>query len=252
MSEGRRPDVKQIARQVITLLEAELASGGFDLLDVRVFQGGGRFQVRIYVDLLARDGRDGGGISLDQVAKASRTVSMLLEEADLFADQYVIEVSSPGIRRPLRTLDHYLRAVGEKIDLKVSGSPRVRGVLQEVDGTVLVVLPAAAADSRAVPADPEAEDSGTGDMEAAEAVAAPPEAETPQAVAPTPEPVRISLALVTEGNLDPEFDPQAIINADRRERKESKRQSRLEKPGRKKGRPKNRTKDRPENDGGST
>jgi ribosome maturation factor RimP len=225
LTEGRRPDVKLIARQVITLLEAELASGGFDLLDVRVFQGGGRFQVRIYVDLPAREADGGGGISMDQVAKASRTVSMLLEEADLFADQYVIEVSSPGIRRPLRTLDHYLRAIGEKIDLKVFGSPRVRGVLQEIDGSLLVVLPAAAAVS---------------------------ETDAMQAAAPAPEPVRIRLDMVTEGNLDPEFDPQVIINADRRERKESKRLARLEKPGRKKGRPKNRTKDRPENDGGST
>ena len=97
MSEAERIDTRQVAAQVITLLESELATAGYELLDVRIFRGGGRVQVRLYVDV------PGGGITLDQCAKASRTAGMLLEEADLFAGPYVIEVSSPGIRRPLRT-----------------------------------------------------------------------------------------------------------------------------------------------------
>jgi len=218
LPEGRRPNMKQIAQRVIDLLEAELAAGGFDLLDVRVFQGGGRIQIRIFVDLLETTDDAVGGVSLDQVSKAGRTAGMLLEEADLFADQYVIEVSSPGIRRPLRKTEHYLRAVGEKVDLKMSGSSRVRGVLRELDGDELVVL---------VPASKQ---------DASEAASA------DDAV------VRVKRDRVLEGNLDPEFDAQAIINADRRERKESKRRQRQARTGRKKNRPKNR----PQKDSGST
>lgn len=204
MAEGRRPDVKRIAQQVIELLEAELATGGYDLLDVRVFQGGGRFQIRIFVDLLATDEAPAGGIALSGVASASRTCGMLLEEADLFEGQYVIEVSSPGIRRPLRKLAHYEAACGERVDLRVAGSSsRLRGVLQEVAGDELVVLPG--------------------------------ESEEPAAV-------RVKFAQVLEGNLDPEFDAQAIINADRRRRKDAKREKRQERAGRrKKSRPKNRS-----------
>ena len=130
LAEGNRPDLKQMAARIIDLLEPELAADGFDLLDVRVFRGGGRLQLRIFVDLLE------GGISLDQVASASRTVGMLLEEADPFPGQYVIEVSSPGIRRPLRKLEHYQAAVGQKVDLKVpgQGSGASGGVLQAVEG----------------------------------------------------------------------------------------------------------------------
>lgn len=215
MAEGKRPELRQIARQVIALLEGELARDGFDLLDVRVFQGGGRFQVRIFVDLLATPeaAEDAaGGIALDQVAAAGRTAGMLLEEADLFAGQYVIEVSSPGIRRPLRKPEHYRRAVGQKVDLKVIGSPRLRGVLEAVAEDELVVRPNVAEEQE------------------------------------SPETVRVKLARVVEGNLDPDFDVQAIINADRRERKDSKRRQRLQRKGPKKGRPKNR----PQNDGGST
>lgn len=218
MAEGKRPDLRQIAHQVIALLEGELARAGYDLLDVRVFQGGGRFQVRVFVDLpVGAEDRPGttGGISLDQVAAAGRTAGMLLEEADLFAGQYVIEVSSPGIRRPLRKPEHYRRAVGEKVDLKVRGSRRLRGVLEAVAADELVVQPRAAEG---------------------------------QAPAAATEAVRVEISRVVEGNLDPDFDAQAIINADRRERKESKRRQRLQRKGPKKRRPKNR----PQKDGGST
>lgn len=185
MAEGNRADLKRMAARIIDLVESDLATGGIDLLDIRIFRGGGRIQLRIYVDLLE------GKISLAQVASASRTVGMLLEEADPFPGQYVIEVSSPGIRRPLRKLEHYQAAVGQKVDLKVAGPGvrRVRGVLQEVDGDRLVVQ------------------------------VAPEEGEVP-------EQVQVQLKRIVEGNLDPDFDVQALINADRRRRKDEKRTKR--------------------------
>ena len=73
----RRLDTRQAAGRIIALLEAELAAAGYELVDVRIFRGGGRLQVRVYLDTAA------GGITLDQCAQASRTVGMLLEEADL-------------------------------------------------------------------------------------------------------------------------------------------------------------------------
>jgi len=199
LAEGNRADLKQMAARIIDLVESDLATGGIDLLDIRIFRGGGRLQLRIYVDLLE------GKISLAQVASASRTVGMLLEEADPFPGQYVIEVSSPGIRRPLRKLEHYQAAVGQKVDLKVAGPGvrRVRGVLQEVDGDRLVVQVV----------------TGEGDSEVAEQV-------------------QVQLKRIAEGNLDPDFDVQALINADRRRRKDEKRSKRQAKKKVRKMRPK--------------
>ncbi len=180
--------VPRLIGQVIHLLEPDLAADGYDLLDVRIFQGGGRFQVRVYVDLVA------GGITLDLCARAARTVGMLLEEADLFPGQYVIEVSSPGIRRPLRKLSHFEAAVGQKVDLKLkpgSGRQRVKGILEAVEGTRLVVLPGGGPD----------------------------DGQEPPAL-------RLELEEIAEANLDPEFDVQAIINADRRRRKDERREKR--------------------------
>ena len=205
MAEGNRADLKQMAARIIDLLESELVAAGFDLLDVRIFQGGGRFQLRIYVDLKE------GDISLGQVASASRTVGMLLEEADPFPGQYVIEVSSPGIRRPLRKLEHYQAVVGQKVDLKVMGpgSRRVRGVLRELDGDMLLVAVS------------------PGDQAEAEE---------------TPEEIKVPLRKILEGNLDPEFDAQALINADRRRRKDEKRTKRQAKKKVRKMRPKGQKK----------
>ena len=59
MNEGQRPDPSRLAAAVIALLEPELATEGLDLLDVRVFRGGGRLQLRIYLDTF-----DGGTCSV--------------------------------------------------------------------------------------------------------------------------------------------------------------------------------------------
>jgi len=197
LAEGNRADLKRMVARIVDLVESDLATGGIDLLDIRIFRGGGRIQLRIYVDLLE------GKISLAQVASASRTVGMLLEEADPFPGQYVIEVSSPGIRRPLRKLEHYQAAVGQKVDLKVTGPGirRVRGVLQEVEENRLVV-------------------------------------EVAREEGETTEKVTVELKRIAEGNLDPDFDVQALINADRRRRKDEKRTKRQAKKKVRKMRPK--------------
>lgn len=205
--EGARFEPRRLAAEVIALLEGELAKQGFALLDVRVFRGGGRVTLRIFVDT------ESGGITLDEVATASRTCGMLLEEADRLAEAYVLEVSSPGVRRPLRTREHYLAAVGQRVDVKVAvtdGSKRLRGTLLEVGAASVTIRPVPRADA--------------------------------EPGAPEPKPVTLGMGRLREGNLDPEFDVQAIIHADRRQKKDAKQQARRERPARRKGRPKNRDK----------
>lgn len=201
MSGAERLDTRQAAARILALLEPELAGQGYDLLDVRIFQGGGRIQVRVYVDLAE------GGINLDQCADAARTVGMLLEEADLFAGQYVIEVSSPGIRRPLRTATHFTAAVGEDVELKTADG-RVKGRITAFADGVLTLQP-------------KGEDA---------------------------EPRTLRLGELREANLDPEFDAQALINADRRRRKDDRRAERAARSDGKGGRSRPRRK---KNDGGA-
>ncbi|MFO7654392.1 MAG: hypothetical protein R6X25_11290 [Candidatus Krumholzibacteriia bacterium] len=236
MAGDRQPDRYALARRVIELLEPELAEEGYQLLDVRVYLGGGRHQVRIYLDEPAEP----GGIDLAGCARASRTADTLLEEADLFPGQYVVEVSSPGVRRPLRTAGHFAAAVGEDVELKLrrgSVRPRLRGRLEAVteDGALVVSERARRTESEAG-GEPDGETAVPSDDAPAPGVEAPvPGAESaaPGAEAAS---VRVPLADVLEANLDPEFDVQALIGEDRRRRKEEKRRRREERGGSKRGR----------------
>ncbi len=192
MSQGKYA----LVRSIISLLEDELAAAGYELLDVRLFRGGGRLQVRLFVDTP-------GGIDLDGCAAAARTAGMLLEEADLIGDRYVMEVSSPGIRRPLRTPDHFAAHTGEKVDLKI-GSPMRRGQLR---GELI------AATRMEIQVQP---DAGSGSD---------PEANTAL--------VTLSYTEILEANLNPDFDVQALIRADRRRRKDERRAHRHHRKGKK-------------------
>jgi ribosome maturation factor RimP len=81
-----------------------------------------------------------GGLDLDMLADATRAVSRALDEADPIAGRYTLEVTSPGLERPLRTPHHFARAVGETVKVKVtaaaageSGERRLAGVLAVAD-----------------------------------------------------------------------------------------------------------------------
>jgi len=202
---GETPDRYAQAARIHELLAPELAAEGFDLVDVRIFRGGGRLQVRLYVDLLGEQ-----RIDLDGCARASRAASMFLEEADPFSGAWVLEVSSPGIRRPLRTEAHFAAQTGHEVSIKYrqAGEPKprqLRGRLETVADGELQVLPAPRQD-------------------------APPEE-------PAPEPVAVPLADVLEANLEREIDVQEVIRRDRRRKKEERQEQRRARRGRRRGRP---------------
>ncbi len=87
---------------------------GLDLYDVEQHQA----SLRVLVD------RD-GGIDIDTLTELSRAVSRALDDADPVAGKYTLEVSSPGLERPLRRPDHFAGAVGDRITVKTV--PGVRG-----------------------------------------------------------------------------------------------------------------------------
>ena len=123
-------DVDTIAQA----LAPALSDLGLDLYDVDV-SGSGRARIlRVMVD------RE-GGVDLEAIADATQAVSPLLDAPPLdavIAGPYALEVSSPGLERPLRTPAHFVRAVGETISVKSrSGDDhaarRVRGVVTAAD-----------------------------------------------------------------------------------------------------------------------
>ena len=92
--------------------------------------------VRVVVD-------SDGGIDLEALARLSRVMSRILDDHEVMSGRYTLEVSSPGLERPLRTLEHFRSAEGSVVRIKTGpefdGPRRITGVLESVqDGEVRV------------------------------------------------------------------------------------------------------------------
>jgi ribosome maturation factor RimP len=91
------------------LVEPAVVELGYDLEEVTVAKAGRRSVVRVVVDI-------DGGVDLDAVADVSKRISAALDEADPLGEQpYVLEVTSPGVDRPLTEPRHWRRNVGRKV-----------------------------------------------------------------------------------------------------------------------------------------
>ncbi len=122
-----------------SLLSPVVEAAGADLEDLTVSPAGRRRVVRVVVD------KD-GGISLDDVAEVSRLLSEALDDVDarepaLLGGAYVLEVSSPGVDRPLTQPRHWRRNAGRLVTAHLRDGATVTGrVLRlEVDDTVVVL-----------------------------------------------------------------------------------------------------------------
>ncbi|HET9772865.1 MAG TPA: ribosome maturation factor RimP [Acidimicrobiia bacterium] len=116
--------------------EPVLSSLGLELVDVKIVGSGRARTLRLTVD------RE-GGIDLDTLAEANRPVSDALDAVDALAGPYTLELSSPGLERPLRRPAEFRRFVGTTISVKsheaVAGARRHRGLLTEADDDGIVL-----------------------------------------------------------------------------------------------------------------
>jgi len=84
-----------------------------------------------------------GGADIGAVSRLARVISRALDEHDPIDGNYALEVSTPGLERPLRTPDHYTRAIGSSVKLKTKpgsdGERRVEGTIAEADDTSVTV-----------------------------------------------------------------------------------------------------------------
>ncbi|MBO4210470.1 ribosome maturation factor RimP [Micromonospora echinofusca] len=124
---GERPrsDLGARRARLRAVIEPVVSAAGYDLEDLSVSRAGRRHVVRVIVD-------GDGGIDLDRVADVSRAVSSALDAAeetgtDLVAGEYQLEVSSPGVDRPLTLPRHWRRNVGRLVKVTARGGPTLPG-----------------------------------------------------------------------------------------------------------------------------
>jgi ribosome maturation factor RimP len=146
--EGRRQlSTKENGRRIHELAQEALADLGLVVEDVAVTPAGKRRLVRIAVDQdLSRLGLDDDSstvppLTLDEVADATRAVSAALDEGDVMgASPYVLEVSSPGVDRPLTAPRHFRRNVGRLVQVERPAGGPVRGRLLSAGAEGVTVL----------------------------------------------------------------------------------------------------------------
>jgi len=116
------------------LAEPILESMGFELVDVEYLCERGRWVVRLYMDKEK-------GVTLDDCSRVSRELGDVMDARNMISHPYVLEVSSPGLNRPLRKEKDFQRVIGKKIKLRtqspLQGRRNFTGTLIEVrEGTL--------------------------------------------------------------------------------------------------------------------
>ena len=103
---------KEIYEQKAEVLVAPIVEKyGFELVDVEYVKEGVNFYLRAYVD-------KPGGITVDDCETVSREFSDKLDEADFIDEAYIMEVSSPGLGRPLKKEKDFRRSMGEEVEIR--------------------------------------------------------------------------------------------------------------------------------------
>ena len=119
------------------LLAPAIADLGLELVGIEFSPGAAGSLLRVYIDEPER------GVTIDDCERASREISALLDVNDPVAGRYTLEVSSPGLERPLFTIGHFARFLGEQVkvtvNLPLDGRRRFQGPIKAVDGDRITI-----------------------------------------------------------------------------------------------------------------
>ena len=137
---------------LVESFRVRLEALGFDLADLRIGGTPNRPLVQVRIDWPpGSPGAGGSGVTVADCATASRALEAWLDEAGLLGTRYILEVSSPGLERPLRWPRHWARFVGRDVTAKLEGLGRVRARIVAVPDESTVVLQPQGGAPRPVP-----------------------------------------------------------------------------------------------------
>lgn len=119
----KKTEIEQHCTELVTPI---IKAGDFELVDVEYVKEGADFYLRVYAD-------KPGGITIDDCVSISRALEERLDAEDKIKDAYILEVSSPGLTRPLKKEKDFARSIGKLVDVKlyrqVNNSKELTGVL---------------------------------------------------------------------------------------------------------------------------
>ena len=125
-----------LEQRVMRLLEPTVSALGYELLGVEYMAQGKHSRIRLYIDAPA-------GIGLGDCEKVSHQASGILDVEDPVKGQYSLEVSSPGLDRPLFRLEHFARFVGQRVKLRIhqprNGQRNFQGRITAVENEAIYI-----------------------------------------------------------------------------------------------------------------
>ena len=128
----------QEEQKIISLLSQPLKIVGFDLIEVKVGITNAQKTIQLYID-------SPNGIQLDDCVHVNQITKSIFGKTKQNYKDYVLEVSSPGIFRKLKTPDHFKSSTGKRIKVhlqkKIEGLMTVTGDLQKCDEETICILP---------------------------------------------------------------------------------------------------------------
>lgn len=132
----RSYNLTNLELRLTEMLQPAVEALEFELLGVEFIRAGNHSTLRVYID-------HENGISVDNCADVSHQVSAILDVEDPIATEYALEVSSPGMDRPLFTLEHFAQVVGETVNVRLNvpqeGRRNFKGDLTGIDGDMIIV-----------------------------------------------------------------------------------------------------------------
>jgi ribosome maturation factor RimP len=125
-----------LEQRLTELLDAPIVALGYELWGIEFIRAGKHSTLRVYID-------HANGISVDDCAEASHQVSALLDVEDPITTEYYLEVSSPGMDRPLLKPEHFARYIGQvatvTLRMAVNNRRKYKGTIKQVDGEMITL-----------------------------------------------------------------------------------------------------------------
>jgi len=143
-----------LSESLVEAFRTRVEALGFDLADLRIGGTAQRPLVQVRIDMLPGSGDDargeGGGVTVAECATVSRALEAWLDAGGPLGNRYILEVSSPGLERPLKWPRHWARFVGRDVNAKLPGLGRVRARIVALQDDSTVVLEPAGSQARPV------------------------------------------------------------------------------------------------------
>ncbi|MBR1815452.1 MAG: ribosome maturation factor RimP [Lachnospiraceae bacterium] len=121
----KKSEIEDYCTKLVTPI---IEDNSYELVDVEYVKEGADYYLRVYAD-------KEGGINIDDCVLISRALEAKLDEEDRIENAYILEVSSPGLTRPLKKDKDFKRSIGKAVDIKLftkfNGVKELTGVLEE-------------------------------------------------------------------------------------------------------------------------